>query len=132
MQALVDSKLGLSLVSKILYCAWMVECQKFGQYIPTETPKKMNLAVNEAIVFGVYLQNPLTYKKYIYHFLHQFLKSFQLKWNDLSNWSTKSGDFAQYADFSIKSKPLKKIHHFENFKSLSSWNQCLKVIFTFY
>ena len=26
-------------------------------------------------------------------------------------------DFAQYPDFSIKSQPLKKIHHFEKFKS---------------
>ena len=37
-----------------------------------------------------------------------------------SNWSTKSADFVQYADFSIKSQPFKKIRHFENFQNLSS------------
>ena len=41
--------------------------------------QKKNLAVYEEIVFGVYLQNPLTYRKSIYHYLHQVLKSFQLK-----------------------------------------------------
>ena len=37
--------------------------------------QKRNLAVYEAIVFGVYLRKPLTYKKSIYHFLHQFWKN---------------------------------------------------------
>ena len=52
----------------------------------TETRKKRNLAVYEAIVFDAYLRNHLRYKKSIFHFLHQFLKSFLLKRN-FSNWS---------------------------------------------
>ena len=50
-----------------------------GPWDTQKVAKKMNLAAYEAIVFEVYLRNPLIYKKSVYHFLHQVLKSFQLE-----------------------------------------------------
>ena len=78
---LVDQNVGHFSPSTISSPFWFAlnPTDKSHTFLYTETRKKRNLVVYEAINFGLYLRNPLSYKKYIFHYFHQFLKSFQLE-----------------------------------------------------
>ena len=78
-------KLYLLTSSKNFLYLWIFDSPKnfsyWKRFIQKDrnSQKKRNLAVYEAIVFGLYLRNLLRYKKSFFYFLHQFLKSFQMK-----------------------------------------------------
>ena len=69
--------------------------------------KKQSSCLLSNRFFGLNLRNHLSYKKISFPLLASVFEELLIK-KDFSNWSTKSADFVQYADFSIKSQPLKK------------------------
>ena len=75
----------------------------------SETRKKRNLDVFKQLFFSI-IYLPFLASVFKYEYI--------------------SADFAQFADFLIKSQPSKKIRNFENFENFSSWIQCLEVTFT--